>query len=591
MKPSTGFRLTREMVVRMIADVLLVNAALLGAIVFWYISKRPVMWDWMVMRRHLDLFLNSSWILTSISLGVFWLNGFYTHGRIYQGRYKALTIVQAVSLCCLVFGFLVLLAWDATTFPRALLLVVWGLLLVSEVGVRLWPIFWRTFLRLERRLHWVGPAAGEIENVLIIGGAGYIGSALVEQLLELGYRVRVLDLLVYGDDSIARFYGHPDFELIRGDLRKIDTVVQATKGMDAVVHLGAIVGDSACSIDEDTTVEINLRATKMIAEVSKGFGVRRLIFASTCSVYGASDEFLTERSTLCPLSLYARTKVESEKVLLGLADSSFAPTILRFGTVYGLSGRTRFDLVVNLLTAKAIQEGQAGIFGGKQWRPLVHVKDVARAITLTLQSPAHGVCGQILNVGSNEQNCQIADLGPMIKEMVPSAQVVVQPQEDNRNYRVRFDKIQNVLGFRPLYTVRDGIQEIIDSFAAGRIVDYRDPRYNNFQFLKQNGDLGPLFMGDEINWAWAHVSATDAAMLAAVVMAVVQSRNGQLVDRLPDGLVQAILGDVDGCLHMLTGIQLAPSTELPASYIPAGQPVLIDAQPADLASKATWAAA
>jgi nucleoside-diphosphate-sugar epimerase len=190
-----------------------------------------------------------------------------------------------------------------------------------------------------------------------------------------------------------------------------------------------------------------------------------------------------------PLSLYARTKVASETVLLDLTQPTFAPTILRFGTIYGLSGRPRFDLVVNLLAAKAIQDGEAGIYGGNQWRPLVHVRDVGEAIALTLEAPLVNVSGQIFNVGSNEQNYQIAELGRIIQDMVPAARVVMQPQEDNRNYRVRFDKIYRTLNFRPRYTVRDGVAEIVRAFATGAIRDYRDPRYSNYAYLHANDEL------------------------------------------------------------------------------------------------------
>ncbi|MDX1524073.1 MAG: SDR family oxidoreductase, partial [Anaerolineae bacterium] len=226
----------------------------------------------------------------------------------------------------------------------------------------------------------------EVNKVLVIGGAGYIGSALVERLLELGYEVRVLDLLVYGDQAISAFYNHPNFSLIEGDFRNTGTVIGAATGMDAIVHLGAIVGDSACDIDHDLTIEVNLKATRTIAQVGQACGVKRLVFASTCSVYGANDAIVDECSTLHPLTLYARTKLESEKVLLSLPDTGIAPIVLRFGTIYGLSGRPRFDLIVNILTAKAIQDGIAYIFGGKQWRPLVHVRDVAQAIILFLKA-------------------------------------------------------------------------------------------------------------------------------------------------------------------------------------------------------------
>ena len=582
MKLSSRLRFTPEMAVRIIADALMVNAALLIALTLRYLwlvgVEGGVVSTQAVFRIYVQAYLSTFWLLTLFSLIVFYGSGFYTHGRIYRGRYKALVIAQAVSLSYLIFGLLILLLWDVISFPRSVLFLAWFLTLVFLISTRLWSTFWRAFIEAEQRFWSPRTTDGKIRNVLVVGGAGYIGSALVQRLLEFGYKVRVLDLLIYGDASISEFYDHPDFELVQGDFRHIDTVVSASKGMDAIVHLGAIVGDSACSIDQDLTIEINLRATRTIAEVGKGFGVKRFIFASTCSVYGASDEILDERSTLSPISLYARTKIESEKMLLSLTDATFAPTILRFGTVYGLSGRPRFDLVVNLLTAKAIQDGKVGIFGGKQWRPLVHVRDVAEAIVLTLQAPLYNVRGQIFNVGCNEQNYQIADLGLIIKEMIPTARVVTHPKEDNRNYRVRFDKIRNMLNFQPRYTIRDGIREIMDAFATGQITDYRDPRYSNFGSLKLNNELRPIFLENVGGWDWVKLSATEAMMLAEVVMAVIESQSQELMSPLRESLVQAILGDVDGCLNILTGMQPTLPVRAKAAPAPDRQPVSVEPQ-------------
>jgi nucleoside-diphosphate-sugar epimerase len=580
MKVSSRLRFTPEMAVRIIADALMGNAALLIALTLRYLwlvgVEGGVVSAQAAFLSYVRAYLSTFWLLTLVSLIVFYGSGFYTHGRIYRGRYKVLVIAQAVSLSYLVLGFLLLLLWDVISFPRSALFLAWSLTLVFLIGARLWATFWRAFIEAEQRFWSSRSTDDRVKNVLVIGGAGYIGSALVQRLLELGYKVRVLDLLVYGDASISEFYDHPYFALVQGDFRNINTVVSASKGMDAIVHLGAIVGDSACSLDQDLTVEVNLRATRTIAEVGRGFGVKRFVFASTCSVYGTSDEILDERSTLSPISLYARTKIESEKMLLSLTDATFAPTILRFGTVYGLSGRPRFDLVVNLLTAKAIQDGKVGIFGGKQWRPLVHVRDVAEAIVLTLQAPLHNVRGQIFNVGCNEQNCQIADLGLIIEEMVPTARVVTQPKEDNRNYRVRFDQIRNMLNFQPRYTIRDGIREIMDAFATGKIADYRDPRYSNFSFLKLNGKLKQIFVEDTEDWDWVKLSATEAMMLAEVVMAVAESQSQELMSRLRESLVQAILGDVDGCLNILTGMQPTLPVRAQAAPAPDRQPVFVE---------------
>ena len=487
-------RLTREMILRIAVDAFLVNVALVIALALrclWSASVQggaalaPV--D--LLDHWLGAYLKSTWLLTLTCTVVFCASGFYTRNRAYRGRYKALAIIRGVSLSYLIFGFQILLLHDALAFPRTVVLIAWLLTLALVGGVRLWSPMWLTFADMELRLVSAPPKSRAVNSVLVIGGAGYIGSALTRRLLELGYHVRVLDLLVYGDESIREFYDHPGFELLCGDFCHSDTVVKGAQGMDAIVHLGAIVGDSACQICEELTVEINLRATRTIAEVGKGFGVSRFVFASTCSVYGASNEILDERSGLNPLSLYARTKMESEKVLLALADDTFAPTILRFGTIFGLSGRPRFDLVVNLLAAKAIKDGEFGIVGGKQWRPFVHVKDVGEAIVLAIEAPRRNVCGQIFNVGSNEQNYQIGDLGELIREIVPDVRITSQAIEDPRSYQVRFDKIRKTLNFQPKYTVREGVREVVNAFATGQIADYQNPYYNNSTYLKQHSAL------------------------------------------------------------------------------------------------------
>jgi nucleoside-diphosphate-sugar epimerase len=262
---------------------------------------------------------------------------------------------------------------------------------------------------------------------------------------------------------------------------------------DAVVHLGALVGDPVCALDEKLTLEINLAATRMIAEAARGFGVQRFIFASTCSVYGASEQLLDERSALNPVSLYARTKIGSERVLLGMNDGRFAPVILRFATVYGLSHRPRFDLVINLLAAKATGEKSITIFGGDQWRPFVHVDDAAGAILKCLEAPLQAVQGQIFNVGAEDQNYQITQLGDLVKELIPDVQVVHKGEDaDRRNYRVSFGKMQQHLGFTPRRTVAEGILEIKAAIESGRIPDYRDARYSNHKTLSEEGDATPI---------------------------------------------------------------------------------------------------
>ena len=490
-------RLTLEILERVTADAVMVNLALLTAFVLRILSffifgtgeegatlQTYSGFFWSFLRAYLSLF----WLLTLICLIIFYLSGFYTHGRAYRGRYKALIIVQAVSLSYLLFGFLTYFIQDIAPFPRSVWLLGWLLTLVLVGGLRVGAMLWRATVWAEAKI-FGPPEKSMVRNVLVIGGAGYIGSVLVRKLLDRGYTVTALDGLIYGDESIRDLYGQPGFELIHDDLRNIEAVVRALQYADAVVHLGALVGDPACALDKKLTLEINLAATRMIAEAARGFGVQRFIFASTCSVYGASDQLLDEHSALSPISLYARTKIDSERVLLALNRDRFAPIILRFGTVYGLSPRPRFDLVINLLAAEAVCDKSITIFGGDQWRPFIHVDDAAEAILKCLEAPLHAVKGQVFNVGSDDQNYQIAKLGDLIKGLVPDVQVIHKGDEvDKRNYRVSFAKIRKHLGFTPRRTVPEGILEIKAAIEDGRIRDYRDAHYSNYKTLSDEGN-------------------------------------------------------------------------------------------------------
>ena len=490
-------RLTLETLERIVADVVMVNLALLAAFALRFLSFFifGVGQEGATLQTYSDLFwrflrayLSLSWLLTLICLIVFYLSGFYTHGRAYRSRYKALIIAQAVSLSYLLFGFLTYFIEDINPFPRGVLILGWLLTVVLVGGLRVGAILWRRVVWVEARL-FGRPKKEKVRNVLVIGGAGYIGSVLVRKLLSRGYAVTVLDALIYGDESIRDLNGQPSFELIHDDLRNIEAGVQALRYADAVVHLGALVGDPACALDEKLTLEINLAATRMIAEAARGFGVQRFIFASTCSVYGASDEVLDERSILNPLSLYARSKLGSERVLLTLNDDRLACIILRFGTVYGLSPRPRFDLVINLLAAQATCEKSIAIFGGDQWRPFIHVDDAAEAILTCLEAPLHAVKGQIFNVGSDDQNYQITRLGDLIKELIPDVQVIHRGDDvDARNYRVSFARIRQRLGFTTRRSVAEGILEIKAAIEDGRIADYRDARYSNYKTLSEEGN-------------------------------------------------------------------------------------------------------
>jgi len=317
-------------------------------------------------------------------------------------------------------------------------------------------------------------------RVVVLGGAGYLGSVLTGQLLDQGYKVEVVDCLRFGEDSLASVRTHPNFQFIQGDIRDISKVTACIQEADAVILLASLVGEPACDLDPKETVDINFLATKAVAEACRYYHIPRLIFASTDSAYGIQEGIMYEDSPMNPISLYGRLKLRAEEEILGLADGSFKPTVLRMATIYGLSPRMRFDLVVNPLALNAFVDERITIYGGAQWRPLVHVADAALAYVMCLNAPEEKVGGQVFNVGSNEQNYQIGQLGEDVRAVFREIDVDMVPQSpDLRDYYVCFDKIVNTLGYQVRYSVVDGIQEIRRALTDGTISDYRDPRHYN----------------------------------------------------------------------------------------------------------------
>ena len=260
-------------------------------------------------------------------------------------------------------------------------------------------------------------------------------------------------------------------------------------GAASVVHLAAVVGDPACEQDKQNALEINYAATRMMVEIAKGHGIGRFVFASSCSVYGASEFIVDEQSATEPISLYGKTKIDSEKVLLDARTDAFHPIILRFATVFGLAPRPRFDLVVNLLTAKARQEGVITIYNGEQWRPFIHVNDIARAIVETLYAPIQNVSGEIFNVGDDRLNLTLGQVAHRIREHFPETRIQEVENSDRRNYRVSFSKIRNQVGFTCNLTLDDGIHEIAEAFDRHVIEDYQEAFYSNVKFLRLMGAL------------------------------------------------------------------------------------------------------
>jgi nucleoside-diphosphate-sugar epimerase len=321
------------------------------------------------------------------------------------------------------------------------------------------------------------------KHVLVTGGAGYVGSLLVEELLRRGHRVRVLDALVHGSvSSVLTAWGNPSFEFIRGDVREAGARAVALKEVDSVVHLAAVVGDPACSREPELARAVNLEATRSLVDDATRAGVERFVFASTCSNYGKRDNgsLATEDDELKPVSLYAETKVAAELDILSRNGAGpRVSTCLRFATVYGTSPRMRFDLTVNEFTRDVALGRELVVFGEQFWRPYVHVRDVADAVVMTLEAAPDAVAGQVFNVGGTQENYRKLDIVNLLNDRFDEPSVkFVHKDEDPRDYRVSFEKVKASIGFRLGRNVASGIDEVA-SLVSMNVVDPDDPAYRN----------------------------------------------------------------------------------------------------------------
>ena len=475
----------------MAVDFGLANAALITAALCRLITSRqlssadPI--SSVTERVNSVYLMNAAWFgMTGICLLA--ITGFYKpipSGRLHER-------LNAAAKTCIA-GFALQLLFGAVILARPMPAV--------ELGIPAWAIFFvgLTLTRISRRslgsYFQVMPVSEmrgvtHIESVLVVGGAGYVGSELVRQLLDAGYRVRVLDLQLFGLEPLQDLLGNRRLQVQKGDFRNIEHVTRALRDMDAVVHLAAIVGDPACAIDEDTTIAVNYQAARMMAQLARANGIARFVFASTCSVYGAADGkgVIKEDGILNPVSLYATTKIDAEQALKETADDCLQPTMLRFGTAYGLSHRPRFDLVANLFSAKAVTDGKISVFNGHYARPFIHVRDMARACHMCLEAPLYVVGNQTFNVGDETQNYTISELGQFVASHVPGTEVEETADDsDPRSYRVSFEKIRSALGFKSSIDLSEGVLEMIEAVRNGDIQDWRDPIYSNSLQMKQHG--------------------------------------------------------------------------------------------------------
>jgi nucleoside-diphosphate-sugar epimerase len=332
-------------------------------------------------------------------------------------------------------------------------------------------------------------------HVLITGGAGYIGSLLTSELLRANYRVTVLDTLLFGGESLVPFLHHPNFHFVKADVTEPRAVKDSLKDgwqkPNAIVHLAAIVGFPACqAVGKQVAWRYNVDATKLVFGQAVDLGAQRFVFASTYSNYGLSPDGkpVTEESPLNPQSIYAETKIASEEFLLSQKDTSCIPLLFRFATLYGISPRTRFDLIVNQFVLEAFTKRELIIYQRGYSRSFVHIRDVVRGIIMGLEAERSKVCGEIFNLGTDNGNYSKDDIVRLILRRMP--ETVVEYKDltfggDMRDIAVSFAKIKRVLGFETTLDVDDGIRELLFALKSGIIRNPNDERYRNAQFIVQ----------------------------------------------------------------------------------------------------------
>ena len=332
-------------------------------------------------------------------------------------------------------------------------------------------------------------------HVLITGGAGYIGSLLTSELLRANYRVTVLDTLLFGGESLISFLHHPNFHFVKADVTEPRAVKDSLKDgwqkPDAVVHLAAIVGFPACqAVGKQVAWRYNVDATKNVFGQAVDLGVDRFVFASTYSNYGFSPDGspVTEESPLNPQSLYAETKIAAEEFLISQKDASCAPLLFRFATLYGISPRTRFDLIVNQFVLEAFTKRELIIYQRGYSRSFVHIRDVVRGVILGLEAERSKVCGEIFNLGTDDGNYSKDDIVRLVLKRMPETVVEYKNLTfggDMRDISVSFEKIKRVLGFETTLDVDDGIRELLFALKSGIIRNPNDEKYRNAQFIVQ----------------------------------------------------------------------------------------------------------
>ena len=323
--------------------------------------------------------------------------------------------------------------------------------------------------------------------VLVVGGAGYVGSMLIRELLNKGYAVRIFDKFYYGDRGTKDI--EERMEIIQGDMRNMDASV--LEGVDAVINVGGLSNDPTAEYNPKANYEMNVVATKKLAKLSKERGIKRFIFASSCSIYdlgfGGEDVVQDEEAEVSPKAAYSRSKYEAERALLEMVDEDFCPVILRKGTIFGFSYRMRYDLVVNTFVKDALTKGKIVIFrGGEMWRPLVDMSDVVKAYITCLEASEDKVKGQIFNI--SHSNYRVSELAFRVREALRDVGVKTEVEVEYaplnvRSYRVSTKKIESVLGFRATCGVDDSVKNMVEMIDRYKYTDFLNPRYYNIQWM------------------------------------------------------------------------------------------------------------
>jgi nucleoside-diphosphate-sugar epimerase len=326
----------------------------------------------------------------------------------------------------------------------------------------------------------------KFENIMVIGGGGYVGAVLVPKLLKAGYRVKVYDLFIYGKEVFDSVKDNPNLTLVEGDVRDISRLGEELKGIEAIVHLACISNDPSFELNPELGRSINFDCFEPLVLTAKDAGVKRFIYASSSSVYGIKEvDNVTEEMELEPLTDYSRFKAMCEEVLLGYADDDFICLILRPATVCGYSPRQRMDLIVNILTNHAVNRGRILVNGGDQKRPNIHIEDVTDLYIKSLEYEDESINKKIFNAGY--ENFPVSELARQVKDIVGSGvEIITEPTNDPRSYHISSRKIKEDLGFVPLHSIEDAVKDLKEAIEAGRLTDpMNNSYYYNIKRMKE----------------------------------------------------------------------------------------------------------